>query len=425
MKSRTIRLIVILAAVSIAGIALTQIFWMQKAFDLKEKQFNFNVHLALREVARQILAANNNPAPVGKPVTQHSSDYFTVMVNDTINLPLLETLLQHELARRNIDTHFEYGIFNCNNEQMVFGSSLSTENEIGQASAEIHTLPRLNKDNYYFAVYFPNRDTDLINQMGIWWFSTLVLLLVIGFFAYAIFVILKQKRLSEVQKDFINNMTHEFKTPISTIAISAEVLRKPGIIAAPERLLSYATIIHDEANRLQKQVERVLQIASADSDSLKLKMEPVDVHQAIHEAVQNISPALTAKNGQVNLQLEATQTIVLADQLHLSNILFNLLDNAIKYTNGNPEIVIKTLNKGKSVCIEISDKGIGLTTDQQKKIFEKFYRVHTGNVHDVKGFGLGLHYVQRMIKAHNGQVSVQSTLGKGSIFTLSLPLPKQ
>ena len=425
MKSTTIRLLVLLAAISILGITVTQVFWTKKAFDLRERQLNFNVHIALREVASQILAANSNPAPVGNPVTQHAANYYTVMVNDTINLPLLEELLRHEFRKRNIHTNFEYGIYDCQHQQMVFGSSLNVDEATPDGAPQINKLPHLRRDNYYFAVYFPELDTTLLSEMRNWWFSGAVLLLVIGFFAYAMFVILKQKRLSEVQTDFINNMTHEFKTPISTIAISAEVLRNPNIVKAPERLLSYATIIQNEAHRLQAQIERVLQIATSNSGTVKLNRENADVHALVHRAVQNLEPALAAKNGRITYQLQATQTCVTADVLHLTNMIYNLLDNAIKYTTREPQITIATRTEKQQLVLSITDNGIGLSEKAQQRVFDKFYRVHTGNLHDVKGFGLGLHYVHYMAKAHNGSVSVKSKPGQGSTFILRLPLCKE
>jgi two-component system phosphate regulon sensor histidine kinase PhoR len=235
-------------------------------------------------------------------------------------------------------------------------------------------------------------------------------------------VILKQKRLSEIQKDFINNMTHEFKTPISTIAVSTEVLKDPGIIHQPERLLNYTTIIEKENTRLKLQVERVLQMARLDREDIGLKKELVDVHQLIQDAIKNTSGSLHEKTGSISCQLNATRHTLEADRLHLTNVLYNLIDNAIKYCKASPQIIIHTLNTARNFTIEITDNGIGISPENQKRVFQKFYRVSTGNVHDVKGFGIGLNYVKSIIESHKGTIKLESELGRGSTFKISLPV---
>jgi two-component system phosphate regulon sensor histidine kinase PhoR len=247
-----------------------------------------------------------------------------------------------------------------------------------------------------------------------------VLLVVIFFFVYTLLVILRQRRLSEVQKDFINNMTHEFKTPISTIAISTQVLKDPGIVQFPERLLNYATIIENENQRLKQQVERVLQMARIEKEDLGLKKEKLDFHELINEAVKNKS--FQTAQASIQLKLEATTSTTTVDKLHMVNVLYNLLDNAIKYNNRKPEIQLATFTHNKMLQIEILDNGIGIHKDNLKKIFNRFYRVPTGNLHDVKGFGLGLSYVKRIVEAHAGKILVSSVPEHGSRFTILLPL---
>nr|WP_302180153.1 HAMP domain-containing sensor histidine kinase [Chryseosolibacter indicus] len=283
-------------------------------------------------------------------------------------------------------------------------------------------LPTWNHYAYYFGVQFPNREAHLLNQLGIWSFSSFVLLIVIIFFAYTLFIILKQKRLSEIQKDFINNMTHEFKTPISTIALSAEVLKDPNIIKQPERLLNYTTIIEKENSRLKQHVERVLQMARLDKEDIGLKKERLDINHIITDAIKNTSHALQERGGIIDTELEASQHYLEGDRLHVTNVLNNLIDNAIKYCRETPHIIIRTINSGKNVIIEVQDNGIGISAENQKRIFQKFYRVPTGNVHDVKGFGLGLNYVKTVVEAHKGTIRLESELNKGSTFKVYLPI---
>jgi two-component system, OmpR family, phosphate regulon sensor histidine kinase PhoR len=419
-KSSSIRLIVILATLCIVGITFTQIYWVRRAFDLKEGEFNRTVNAALYNVAQQIYEINKTPSPANNPIRQLSTNYFVVMVNSEIDASLLEFLLRSEFEKRSIQADFEFGIYDCHSERMVYGNYVPLKT-VKETIATNKTLPAWANQGYHFGVQFPNREAHIINQMGIWSFSTLVLLLVIIFFAYTLFVILKQKRLSEVQKDFINNMTHEFKTPISTIAVATEVLKDPAILNQPERLLNYSSIIEKENSRLKQQVERVLQVARLDKEDFGLKKEILDIHQVIQEAIKNTSMTLQEKQGKIICDLSAIERQVPADKLHLTNVIQNLIDNAIKYCKTIPEITIKTTNELKRCVIEVHDNGIGISSENQKRIFQKFFRVPTGNVHDVKGFGLGLSYVKTIVEVHGGNIKVESELGKGSVFRIYLP----
>lgn len=419
MKSSSIRFIVILATICIVGITITQLYWVRRAFDLKEAEFERTVNAALFTVANQIYNINNTPSPAMNPVKQVSTNYFIVMVNGEVDTNLLEFLLRSEFEKRNIKYDFEYGVYDCSSEKMKYGDYVPLQTAKEKPTNK--KLPAWNHYAYYFGVQFPNHEGHLINQMGIWSFSSAVLLIVIVFFGYTLFVILKQKRLSEIQKDFINNMTHEFKTPISTIAVSTEVLKDPNIVHQPERLLNYTTIIEKENTRLRQQVERVLQMARLDRDDIGLRKEVVDIHQIIQDAIKNTSMALHERQGTIECDLQATRHSFEADKLHLTNVLYNLIDNAIKYCKTSPRIVIRTKDANKNLLLEVEDNGIGISPENQKRVFQKFFRVPTGNVHDVKGFGIGLNYVKSIIEAHKGNVKLESDLGKGCIFRISIP----
>ncbi len=420
MRSSTIRLIVVLATLCIVGITITQVYWVKRAFDLKEAEFERQVNTALMNVAQQIFSFSNTPATAVNPVKQLSTNYFVVMVNSEIDGSLLEFLLRTEFEKRNISADFEYGIYDCTHEKMVYGNYVSMRDAKEKANP-LKKLPNWTNQGYYFGVQFPNREAQILNQMGIWSFSSAVLLLVIVFFAYTLFVILKQKRLSEIQKDFINNMTHEFKTPIATIAVSAEVLKNPEILKQPERLLSYTTIIENENNRLKKHVERVLQMARMDKEDIDLKKESVNLHEVIQEVVAGMNVTLQEKQGTVQLLLAASQPMINVDRHHLTNVIYNLLDNAIKYCKNTPLIVIRTKQTNKGITLEIQDNGIGVSEEHQRKIFQKFFRVSTGNVHDVKGFGLGLNYVKQIVAAHRGKITLESVVGNGCTFSVFIP----
>ncbi|MDW3208850.1 MAG: HAMP domain-containing sensor histidine kinase [Reichenbachiella sp.] len=418
MNRKTFRLVVFLAAISIGGILFIQIFWVGKAFDLSNKQFEHNVNLALLNVTSTLCEINQNEI-LPDPIEQLSSNYFIVNLNNKIAPELLETILKSEFQKREIAEDFEYGVFDCTNREMVYGRYINLKENSHSAPAS-STFPQLNKDAYYFGVYFPNKTSTLAGEMWIWGFSSIVLLIVVVFFGYTLMAIFRQKKLSEIQKDFINNMTHEFKTPISTIALSSEVLQSEEITSQPERLSQYAQIIKKEATRLQNQVDRVLQMATVEKESITLTKQEFDLNELIEQSIQSAQLNLT-HGGQITFSKKASEAMISADKVHLTNIIYNLLDNANKYNENIPNISISTISKEHTVSIIVQDNGKGIDKKEQELIFKKFYRVPTGNVHNVKGFGLGLYYVKMIVEAHGGKISLESS-DAGTTFTLDLPL---
>ncbi len=302
---------------------------------------------------------------------------------------------------------------------MVFGHYINPAEE---EQNEVRKFQKYDEFTYYFGIMFPSKSLYIINTLNIWVISSFVLITAIVFFAYAIFIILRQKRLSEIQKDFINNMTHEFKTPISTIGISARVLSDPEITNDPNRLANYAAIISDQNRRLENQIEKVLQVARIEKNKLNLKLEEIDLHQLIHTVAENFKLNIDDLKGEINLELNADKNKVLADRLHLNNAIYNLVDNAIKYSRDNPIVNISTTNDQNNIIVEIKDNGIGIEKKYFNKIFDKFFRVPVGNVHNVKGFGIGLNYVKNIIDAHKWKMEIESSSGKGSSFKIIIPI---
>jgi two-component system, OmpR family, phosphate regulon sensor histidine kinase PhoR len=421
MGNNTIKLIIAFATISMAGIVITQVYWVGRAFDMEEKQFNQTVHIALQRVSEK-MAELNKSTPKIDPVKQITSNYYVVNVNDVIDANILEYYLKETFTNHHLHIDYEYGIYDCSSEQMVYGNYIA-KNESHKIDVIKTKLPKWDEYVYYFGVRFPTKQLYLTSQMDIWIFSSVVMVMVMVFFGYTMFVILKQKRLSEVQRDFINNMTHEFKTPISTIAISADLISNPKIMEKPESLLNYANIIKTQNTRLKNQIEKVLQMAMMDKGVLKLSKEQVDLHELVREIVDNNLKA--DKSIELECQLNAQETLVYADKVHLTNIVYNLLDNAVKYVKGSPKIVISTQNIKNHIILSIRDNGIGIAKEHQKKIFDKFYRVPTGNVHDVKGFGLGLNYVKKIVHAHQWKLKLESELNQGSTFSMVMTLHKK
>lgn len=428
MRRSTFRLIIALAVFSITGIIVTQVYWVQRAFDMKSKQFYQTTHVALRDVAQQIARINQHTV---KPVSikQLSSDYFVVNVNDVIDANVLEYLLKTAFSKRGLFMEYEYGIYDCSTDKMVYGNYVSSKTK-AQPKRRAN-LPKYDDYIYYFGVRFPNKTSYLASQMDIWIFSSLILVVVILFFGYTLFAILKQKRLSEVQRDFINNMTHELKTPISTIAVTADLLTNPQILGSKERMVNYAHIIKSENARLQNQIEKVLQSARMDREKLVLQKEIIDLRSLLTDLATSFELKVKNEGGSLELRLAPEALIVWADQSHLMNIVGNLLDNALKYASTKPQIVIDAEvvgnSKKKKLHLSIQDNGIGIKKEYQKKIFEKFFRVPTGNIHNVKGFGLGLDYVRQIVEAHRWAITLKSELGQGSTFKITIPIyqPKE
>lgn len=449
MSNRSIRMVVILGVISILSILAIQLFWIQKNIDfqarniaiqrqqdsISTKLFNDNVTVALKNAASEIARINKQPDDLYGTVKQHTPNFFTVEILDTIIPFLLETVLKREFYQQNIEQDFQYGIYDCYRDSTIYGnyirfvddSTFITDPKNEKAKLNPALQLKLNSDAHYFTVYFPEIKNvtiaDFPNAVTPWYYLFAIILFVLVFFAFAVSVILKQKKLSEIKNDFINNMTHELKTPIATIRISSEtLLNLDQSKDESERLQRYAGIIYKENKRLEQQVERVLNIAKLDRDEIKLKLETFCIHEIIEEAKDNFQlNQLEEQGGEITLDLQAKDHLVKADLVHVTNVINNLLDNAVKYCDKIPKITIATRNVKNRILVSVKDNGKGISRENLKYIFDKFYRVPTGNVHDVKGFGLGLYYVKTIVDELGGLVSVKSSVGKGTEFIISLP----
>lgn len=414
MRKNSIRYIIILGFITIAAIISIQIIWIKNAWNASEKQFNQSVHMALKNVANCIYDYNKIEPTAEYPVNQISSNYFIVNTNSEINTEILEYFLRSEFEMHNLKVDFEYGIYNCQDDRMIYGNYIHAG---GKAVTKDHTnLPKFEGYTYYFGVHFPQKSAFIINQISVWIIFSSILLIVMIFLAYAMYIIFQQKRYSGQQRDFINNMTHEFKTPISSIYLSTQVLSKPQILNEPERLKNYVELIKSENNRLNQQVEKVLNISRIETKEFRLKHDNFDAHEVIGQIYESISSV--NHSCKIRCYLNAENSKITADKLHFSNILYNLVDNAIKYSKENPEIDIRTATQNKTFLLSIKDNGIGMTKEQQKLAFKKFYRVPTGNIHDVKGFGLGLFYVKSICNLHKWKIKLKSEIEKGTEITI-------
>ncbi|MBK7588180.1 MAG: GHKL domain-containing protein [Bacteroidetes bacterium] len=422
MSNKTLRVIFILSVVCTILMIATQFFWIKKAYELEKNIFNTKVTDALKTVAVHILKMNNNNSQVDSIVTQLDDNYYTVRVNDKIDSTVLETLLKRELLHKEIKTDFIIYVYDCESENVKFKKYISLNSSEKDENFVPINFPKNLKENNYFAVHFPNLDRFLNKEMINWGFSSIVLFLFLVILAYAIFTIFRQKRLSEIQKDFINNMTHEFKTPLATIKISSEVLKNPNIINNPDRLLNYATIINNETIHLTHQVERVLQMAKSGKDVISLNKEMVELEPLLQDIIdKTYKPLLRSRGGDIKVNMLTNPITFEVDKLHIKNVIGNILDNAIKYCKNKPSILITCKEEKDMISISIKDNGIGISKMNLPHVFDKFYRIPTGNLHDVKGFGLGLNYVKLICKQHGGDIKVYSELEKGSEFCIFIP----
>ncbi|HEY1009963.1 MAG TPA: HAMP domain-containing sensor histidine kinase [Daejeonella sp.] len=325
---------------------------------------------------------------------------------------------------RSINSDYEYKVTSAKRDSLIFTRASNQTKFLPYNSYETPLFPKdMVRDAGMLTITFPDKNTIILaNLTAMMGLSGGLLLVLIFCFGYTIHTILMQKKLSEMKTDFINNMTHEFKTPVATIMIASEALKDPELTTDKTRVDRLANIIYDENVRLGSHIERVLNIAKIDKGDLKLENKEVEMNDLLSAIVDSMSLQLQKRNATIDLELNAVQSTVMGDELHLSNIIFNLLDNANKYSPQDPQIKITTLNSGKNLIIRVSDKGIGMSRDQLSKIFDQFYRIPTGNVHDVKGFGLGLSYVSNIVKKLHGTIKVKSEKDRGSEFEISLPL---
>ncbi len=342
-------------------------------------------------------------------------------IRERIPQEVLDTIIKTEFEKFGINTRYEY-IVTTDFDSIIY-KSCGYEKGTNFQVFKTNLFPNdFFSRKHFLLVYFPNQKSYVLSSLGVMTATTFILTLIIIFgFTVTIYTIFKQKRLSEIKSDFVSNMTHELKTPISTISLASQMLKDPTIPDEVKRISHLGGVIGEESKRLGLQVEKVLQMAIFEKTKLKLKLKDVNVHQVIEKVSCSFNLQLQGTNGALTLQLEAFKPICQADEVHVANVVNNLLDNALKYSNGNPAISVATKNVSRGIVVSIQDNGIGISRENQKRIFDQFYRVPTGNLHNVKGFGLGLCYVKKIIEEHGGRVWVESALGEGSTFSIFLP----
>ena len=416
MNNRSIRLVVLLGTISIVGVLVVQVFWLRKAFDLRENQFNQNVTLALDNIVGALCEYNETDVPTENPVEQIAGNYFVVRTNNVIPPGVLESLLKTEFRKRVIQSDFEYTIHDCRSQQVVYKSYISLDSP-EEVRSSIKATPEFDENEYYFGVFFPNKTASIVNQMGVWIFSTSVLLIVIIFFAVALMIIFRQKRMSEIQRDFVNNMAHEFNTPLSSIGLAVNYFRQQGEMQQIKKSDTYLGIIENENQKLQKQVSEILQLGRYEQQQIKLDLQPCEVGQALEEARENLQ--LNFPGHAIDLTLTGPlSTMVWADPYHLRNVFYNLLENIVKYCPENTRATLNVQPGRGHVLVTLADSGNGIPAKYRKRIFNRFFRVPSGDLQRVKGFGIGLFYVRFILKKMQAHIRLLKSGEDGSTFQL-------
>lgn len=472
-------------SLSLIGIILVQLYWINSSLKGNREQFKFNIQQVLSKVTGKLeesedfefsqlyrkIADSTERMPVeadfnnyelnsnGKfirkssgsqiAVTTDSSGFFgndvksgqshhsyanrahelllyqTYMdklpIEQRLSVKTLEQRLKAGLKQRGVDTDFEYAIYRDGTITGIKSANFKWDGDLSESHPLFEDLE--GKSRYRLLISFPKKEVFLFESlMGITALSLVFTLIIIIAYLSAINQLIKQKQISEIKTDFINNMTHEFKTPIATINLALDAIKNPKIFDDKEKVSRYLQMIRDENKRMHAQVENVLQISKLDKKELDIVKEQADIHQIIENAVEHVHLIIEARQGSLTRHFHAQRTTALLNDMHFTNVIVNILDNAIKYSPDEPLIDIYTENVKDFIMIKIRDRGLGMSKTTLKRIFEKFYREHTGDIHNVKGHGLGLAYVKRIIDDHNCHIYVESEKGKGSTFIIKMPL---
>ena len=419
-RSKTLRLVILTSTVLITIIVAIQLVWLQKVYLYEEKQFNINVSKSIKSLYDDMQLVGDVKDNVQKVIENVSPDVYLLRIDCSPNLDQLWVNLKAELTDFDVYTDCRAAVYDPTKKKYTSEQYIDLPDSYFPSKNEIE-LPVYERDYPYIALYFPHRGQYIINQMIFWISSSGLLLLVLIGFGFSIFYLYRQKFFNETQRDFVNNFTHEFKTPLAVIKIAADVLQQQNIIDKPDKLKNYAGIIHEQTAHLQSQVQRLLEIAYTDRSSLPLEKEKFDINLLIAESINDLQPLIEQRYALVKTNFAIENLIINADKSYLRLCLINLIENAIKYST-TPVIEISTRVDATTLFIAVKDNGIGIAAEHQKKIFERFYRITDGELHISKGFGLGLNFVKKVIDTHHGKIEVLSELGGGSTFTIKLSL---
>lgn len=420
MKINRLNSIIILGFIAIIGILVVQLLWTKEAFTLEQKKLNQKTHIALIEVAKKLHESSSNELPAQSPIQKISNDYYVVNIENDFEPDILEFYLKSEFKKMNITTDFEYAMYNCQSNEMIYGDYISLSKK-SKGKQSVH-FPKHKDLVYYFAVRFPNETTYIFSSMRFWFVLSIMLIIILLIYIYSIFMLLQQKKYSELQRDFINNMTHEFKTPLASILIASNYLIKQNPIKEDKKLEKYTEIIINQSGKLNNHIEKILSIAKSDYTPLELEIKTISIIPPIEETIENIK--LKYPDTDIKIESDTANYTIVADVFHFTNIVYNLLDNAIKYCDTKPEIIIRLTTENQLLKIAFIDNGIGIANKNISFIFDKFYRIPNEKSTQSNGFGLGLYYVKKICNLHQWKINATNNPKKGISITISIPYKK-
>lgn len=414
MEIKKLNIIITLGLVAIIGILIAQLLWTKQAYNLEDRKFNQKVNIALMEVVDKMTEGKSSFTE--NPVQIIANDYYVVNINNEFHPAVLEHYLKTEFTRFQINTDYVYALYNCHSDQMIYGKYMTSHQE--EPSEKVIQFPKHKNLTYYFSIRFPDKTTYLISSLRFWYLLTFALIIILLVYVYSIYTIIQQKKFSELQRDFINNMTHEFKTPLSSILLASEALNKQEVVQENPKLKTYTSIIINQSFKLNNHIEKILNIAKNDASGLSLKPQKIILKPFIEEIAETIKQ----KNENISILIDIENDLsILADEFHFTNIVYNLLDNSIKYCETRPEILISSVKDSKGLYLKFKDNGMGIPAKNINHIFDKFYRVPDNNSDEINGFGLGLFYVKKIVQQHNWKISVENNADKGITITLFFP----
>ena len=417
MKTKKLNIIIVLGLIATIGILIAQLLWTKEAFNIEEKKFSQKVHIALLEVVKQLYEGTNHEIPTENPIKKIANDYYIVNIDNDFEPEILEFYLKTEFTKFNITTDFEYAMYNCQSDEMVYGNYISlTDKSVKKSSV---FFPKHKNLIYYFAIRFPNENSYLFSSLKFWFVLSFALVIILLVYVYSIYTIIQQKKYSELQRDFINNMTHEFKTPLSSILLASNYLNKQQVVKSDEKLEKYTSIIINQSNKLNHHIEKILNIAKSDNSPLALDKKEIYILPILNNVIENMQ--LKNEDLQVKIVSDSDYKIT-ADEFHFTNIIHNLIDNSIKYCDGNAKIAISISKEKNQLVLKFSDNGIGISNKNLNFIFDKFYRIPSTKSNEVNGFGLGLYYVKKICTQHHWKITAENNKDKGITVSIAIPV---
>ena len=416
MKFTRFNTIIIIGFLAIVGVIVMQLFLLNQAYIFEKKDMEDKIHFALQDVVEKIYRDNKSELPITNPIKKVSENYFIVNVNDVFENQILEEYLKIEFEKVKLELDFEYAIYDCSSDEMVYGNYISIDGKPEKFCADC--FPKNNELTYYFAVRFPNLKQTYFKSISQYWIFTGVLFFVLIIYVYSVLLMLQQKKYTDLQKDFINNMTHEFKTPLASILIASNYANTQKEIIENPKLSKYIQIIINQSNKLNQHIEKILYVAKTESKQIVLNKTKVNIASLIDLVKDNIV-LKHQKEMHINIEFQRDY-FVIADEFHLYNVVYNILDNAVKYSIQTPEIHITSKENSRGLVLHFSDNGSGIPDNDLPFIFDKFYRVARQDSKDIEGFGIGLSYVKRVCEWHKWKVEAKNNIVKGITITIQI-----